>query len=139
MTLQDPLCVHSGSRLPSFFCCMLPFVIFCLISSFTCCRCITASTARTACTASTAKFNCYRTAAQDHSGHSSSFLSCLQVDDAEYSKYWKAPAAPAAPPESLAGGKYRHQWFQMPDKVRLPALVLLTGLLFCLPWSLSLI
>lgn len=46
------------------------------------------------------------------------FLSALQADDPEYGKYWKVPLAPAAAdPGASPGAKYRHQWFQMPDKV----------------------
>ncbi|GAB4820816.1 hypothetical protein N2152v2_007862 [Parachlorella kessleri] len=48
-------------------------------------------------------------------------VTSITVDDAEYSKYWKAPVAPAAAPE-VQPAKYRHQWFQMPDKVEVNVL-----------------
>ncbi|KAL4422064.1 hypothetical protein ABPG77_004880, partial [Micractinium sp. CCAP 211/92] len=44
----------------------------------------------------------------------------VKVDDPEFSKYWKAPitaSAAASIPDKPAGVKYRHQWFQSPDRV----------------------
>ncbi|KAL4443787.1 hypothetical protein ABPG75_011524 [Micractinium tetrahymenae] len=44
----------------------------------------------------------------------------VTVDDPEFSKYWKAPIAAsvaASIPDKPAGAKYRHQWFQSPDRV----------------------
>ncbi|PRW56670.1 phosphatase SGT1a [Chlorella sorokiniana] len=47
------------------------------------------------------------------------------VDDPEFSKYWKAPiaaAVAAAIPDKPVGSKYRHQWFQSPERVEVDVL-----------------
>ncbi|KAI7844970.1 hypothetical protein COHA_001337 [Chlorella ohadii] len=47
------------------------------------------------------------------------------VDDPEFSKYWKAPVAAAVAatiPDKPPGSKYRHQWFQSPERVEVDVL-----------------